>query len=274
MNKFPITAIVLTFNEEEMLANCLQTLQWCQEIIVVDSGSTDQTTDIARRFGAEVLIDDSNSFAYRRNHGLKSASQKYVIYVDADERVTPQLAQEIMVNLETKTASVLKLRRENVFYGHKMMAGGWQNDVLARVFDKSVITTWQGDVHESPQFLGTAKTLSSPLIHLTHRSVRDGLIKTIVWTELESRLLAESQRVKSGPLTVLRKMTFEFIRRYVWFGGYKDGSVGFMEAVIQAINKALIYIQVWERKAQTDIRSGYEKMERDINSAWQNEEIK
>lgn len=274
MKKFPISAIVLTLNEEEMIANCLKTLSWCQEIIVIDSGSVDQTENIVRKNNAVFISDGSLSFAARRNIGLKKATQPYIIYVDADERITPTLAKEIMVNLETKLAPVLSVKRLNIFFGKIMSAGGWQNDILPRIFDKSAITTWQGDIHESPQFLGQTKILNSPLIHLSHRSVKDGLMKTINWTNSEAKLLFAAGIKKVNPFTIIRKMGMEFVRRYMIKRGYKDGDVGFMEAIIQSINKALIYIQIWELAKKEAIMDSYKNSEKDILSQWQNENIK
>ncbi len=254
-----------------MLPGCLATLKWCQQIIIVDSGSTDQTLEVAAQFHAQVIQNHEASFAQKRNAGLAVASQPYVLYIDADERVTPLLAQEIAVNIETKAAPTLILPRKNIFFGRSMAHGGWQHDNLPRVFEKNHITAWVGEVHESPQTLGEAKVLHNYLLHFSHRSVHDGLIKTVDWTAIEAKLLFQAHTSKVSFMTVLRKMTAELLRRLLIKQGFKDGEVGMMEGLIQAINKGLIYLQLWDLQNKSKFSDSYQEEENKIRVLWENE---
>jgi len=266
-----VTAVVLAFNEQPMIEACLNTLHWTREVIVVDTGSSDETVKLAESLGARVVSIKSPSFAYLRTEVLKHVKTSWVVYVDADERITPRLAQEILVNIETQSAEALAFHRQNIYFGQIMKGGGWQNDLLTRVFRVDKLKTWQGMIHESPVFIGKQKVLVSPLIHLSHRSAVDGLYKTALWTPKEAQLLAESPVTPQiGFKHILKKMISEFIRRALFKHGFRDGQAGLIEALIQGINRALVYIQVWERQQIPSITEKYQKKEEDIHQEWLN----
>jgi (heptosyl)LPS beta-1,4-glucosyltransferase len=149
-----ITAVIIAKNEEQMIANCLETLRWCDEIVVVDSGSDDATVSLAENLGARVINFKSTHFDKLREEGHKRTKTDWVFYVDADERVTPILAKEIMVQLETSSASAIRMRRENILYGSHFNNGGWQEEFVTRVFRRKDLKGWKGIIHESPVFEG------------------------------------------------------------------------------------------------------------------------
>lgn len=266
-----ITAIIITKNEESMIEHCLETLSWCNEIIVIDDTSTDKTAAIAENFGAKVISFSHPSFGRKRQEALKRAKSEWIIYIDADERVTPKLAKEIQVNIETHSADVFALHRDNIFYGKKLAYGGWQQDILERIFHKASIQGWSGDIHESPVYSGAKKELHSPLIHLSHRDTVSGLLKSAAWTPMEAKALANSNIPKVTFLTIMRKSVMEFIRRVIQKKGYKDGETGLIEGLIQAINRALVYIQVWEMQQKPSLDEIYELKEKEISNLWQKE---
>ena len=272
MIKPKISALIIARNEELMIDNCINSVKWCDEIIVIDSGSTDKTREIAESYGAKVISFKHKSFSRLRNEALKRATLDWVIYIDADERVTPTLAKEIMVNIETSDASVFRLSRENIHLGKKFLWGGWQNDSIERVFKRDVLAGWFGDIHESPNYKGKLIDLKTKLIHLTHRSTAEGLIKSGNWTPIEAKELFKAGIPSVTFLTLLRKGFMEFFRRAIVKKGYKDGNEGLFEAVIQGINRVLIYIQVWELQQNPSIKDKYTKKENEINKLWKNEE--
>ncbi|NCN50952.1 MAG: hypothetical protein COU67_00790 [Candidatus Pacebacteria bacterium CG10_big_fil_rev_8_21_14_0_10_44_54] len=263
-----ITAIIIAKNEADMLAACLATVAWCDQVLVLDSGSTDDTAKIAEQAGAKVVLFSHSSFARLRNEALKHVSTEWVFYLDADERVLPQLAREIQVHIETGKDTTLQLERKNVFFGQAFSAGGWSPDYVTRIFRKTSLRGWSGVVHESPEFEGGVVQLQIPLVHLTHRSVSDGLKKSVVWTALEAELLSETLTFAVTPRTVIRKGVMEFLRRGFFWRGYKDGTPGMMEALIQGINKMLVYLQVWELQQQPPIEQQYKAAEKEIADLW------
>ncbi len=253
-----------------MLAGCLATLEWCDSILVIDNGSTDETVATAEQMGAKVVHIKHDSFDRLRTDALKFVQTPWVFYIDADERVTPQLAQSIAVHLETCTppTNAFSFVRDNYYYGHKMSWGGWQHDVLTRVFRVQTLEKWQGRVHESPVFSGQTVQIPLPLVHFSHRNTTDGLQKTIVWTKIEAELLAATQLKPITIWIILRKTSMEFWRRAVVNRGWRDGMPGLIEAVVQAINKALIYIQVWELQQKPSLTEKYHELDERIQESW------
>lgn len=268
MNKQTISALIIAKNEETMIENCIKSLSWCSEIIVIDSGSTDKTREIAESYGASVISFKHDSFARLREEALKRATSQWVIYIDADERVTPILAKEIMVNIETTSAEAFRLTRENIYFGKKFEWGGWQDDKVERVFKKESLMGWTGDIHESPNFKGELIDLKTKLLHFTHRNTVSGLIKTANWTPIEAGELYKSNVSPVTFVTLMRKGCMEFFRRAIFKKGYKDGQEGLIEALIQGINRILVYIQVWELQQNPSIKEKYNKKEAEILSLW------
>jgi len=269
MKKIPLTAIVIAKNEEKYLPGCLSCLRFCREVLVIDSGSSDKTAEIAENFGAQVISFHHRSFAKLRTEGLKHVNNQWVFYVDADERVSPVLAREIGQYVLENTQVVLKLKRDNIFYGQLMRFGGWQNDYIERVFPITCLESWQGSIHETPIYQGKSITLSAPLWHFSHRFIADGLTKSAYWTPMEAELLYASSIKKVGFLQIMRKGVLEFVRRAILKKGFKDGQAGLVEALIQAINRMLVYIQVWELQRVPKIKDAYSVKEREIELLWE-----
>jgi glycosyltransferase involved in cell wall biosynthesis len=263
-----ITAIILNKNEELMLANCIETLQWCREIIVVDTGSTDQSIDIAKKLGARVLSCKSESFADRRTFPLDHVKTDWLFYVDPDERVTPQLAKEILVQTETTVANALEMHRQNMMYGKFFNYGGWGQEFVTRIFRRKSLAGWKGDIHESPIFTGEVIRLHSSLFHLTHRNTVDGLKKTLSWTPIEADQLFAANLPPVTGMTLLRKTVMEFIRRAFLWSGRKDGFEGIIEAGIQAMNRYLVYVQLWERQQKPSLEEKYHQKELEYMKMW------
>lgn len=270
-NQPSISALILAHNEESMIVNCLDTVAWCDEVIVLDHNSSDATAGLAKRAGARVVSikKASEDFAELRNLLLEHAKTDWVLYLDADERVTPRLFQEILVNIETATANALSFNRKNYFYGQEMMAGGWQIDTVTRVFKRSALRGWSGKIHESPDFDGKPKLLHTELLHFTHRNTQDGLVKSSDWTKREAQLLVEAGIESVKVSTLVRKCLMEFWRRLIIKKGYQDGIVGWIEAMVQAANKLFVYIQVWELQQRPGLSEQYRKLDEDIIGQWQ-----
>lgn len=264
-----LTAVVIVKNEAKMIESCLDTLWWCDQVLVLDSGSTDKTAELAEKAGARVIGYAHDSMAELRNEALKQVKTEWLFYVDADERVTPTLAKEIMVKLETSQPAALRMARQNVHYGRIMQHGGWQHDWVTRVFNKENLDGWQGKIHESPQFKGQAVNLQSPLIHLTHRQTVANLQKTITWTPMEAELLHQAEAKPVKLMTILRKGIMEFLRRGIFQAGYKDGLEGWIEALVQGMNRSLVYIQLWEKQRSPSLKKTYQQFEEKIKQLWQ-----
>jgi (heptosyl)LPS beta-1,4-glucosyltransferase len=266
--KLSITAVIIAKNESAMISNCIDSLRWCDHILVIDNGSTDDTVTLAENAGARVINHKSDDFSQTRNVALKYVKTDWLLYVDADERVTPRLYQEIAVNIETNAADVLQFHRQNICYGSAFEHGGWQHDLVTRCFKRSALVEWTGSIHESPKYEGQVKLLHTPLIHFTHRSTQDNLRKSAEWTIKEAALLAAAKPEKITLMTLARKGLMEFFRRAVLQQGYKDGMPGLIEAVVQGMNRVMVYIQVWELTQVPTIEEKYQQKELEIASQW------
>ncbi|MCL4208847.1 glycosyltransferase family 2 protein [Patescibacteria group bacterium] len=263
-----ITAIIIAKNEEKMIANCIESLRWCNEVIVIDNGSTDTTAALAEKLGARVVSFSSQDFSKVRNEGLKRSKTDWIMYVDADERVTSALAREILVTIETNNVNAISMHRQNFCYGYEFSNGGWDDDLVTRVFKRESLSEWQGKIHESPIYVGQAVTVKQPLIHLTHRSTKENLHKSAEWTLAEAELLANSGIKPVTLMTLIRKGVMEFFRRAILKKGYKDGMAGLVEALVQGMNRVMVYIQVWELQQRPTLPERYEKIERDLATDW------
>jgi (heptosyl)LPS beta-1,4-glucosyltransferase len=263
-----ITAVIIAKNEETMIANCIETVRWCQEILVIDNGSTDTTAELAKSLGARIVSYKSNSFADLRNQALKYVKTDWLFYLDADERVTPRLQQEISVHMETKSSAALDMNRENVMYGKVFKHGGWQNDWVTRVFYRETFQGWQGEVHESAHFKGQAIQLHTPLVHLTHRNTLDGLVKTMNWTPIEAELMFKAGAESVKLSTLIRKSLMEVFRRAISRQGRLDGIEGWIEALVQGMNRFLVYVQLWEKQQQPNLKEKYSQKELEIANLW------
>jgi glycosyltransferase involved in cell wall biosynthesis len=264
-----ITAIIIAKNEEEMIVNCLENLRWVDHVLVMDNGSSDRTAELAQHAQAQVIALKTDSFAKLRTAAQKYVKTEWLFFIDADERVTPQLAQEILVHIETSDAVALSIPRQNMLYGQVMEKGGWGGEYVTRVFKKSALEGWQGDIHESPVFHGQATRLHMPLWHFTHRNTLDGLNKTISWTPIEARLLYEAQIPPVTLRTILRKGIMEFIRRGILKKGGSEGMPGWIEAVIQGINRMIVYILVWELQQHPSLLEKYHAREEELAKLWE-----
>lgn len=262
-----ISAIVIAQNEAEMIANCLETLKWCDEVIVVDNESTDHTAEIADRWGARV-VEGKGSFADLRNQGLHKCKADWLLYIDADERVIPSLAKEIRGVVLDTTHDALSVNRSNVLYGHVLEHGGWNQDRVVRLFRREKLLKWEGEVHEHAVIEGTTGELKTQLLHLTHRNIVDGLIKSAHWTPIEARLLFEAGIPKVKASTIIRKGVMEVWRRIVVKQGYKDGGAGWVEALVQGMNRMLVYMQVWELQQKPSLPERYQKFETQVSHLW------
>lgn len=246
MKKTDISAIVITKNEDKMLKGCLSCLGFCAEIIIVDSGSTDKTLAIGKKFGAKICQEKTNNFARKRNLGAEKAQGRWLFYLDADERLGKKLQAEIQQAVAGSRYSAFKLPRLNLFFGKALAHGGWYPDWRTSLIKKEKLVEWFGIIHESPRIDGLVGRLTNHLVHLGHPSISDGFQKSGQWTGLEAKLLAQANHKPVGIANLAYPPLKEFYRRVIANRGFLDGQVGWLEGVIQAFNKFLVYAQLWE----------------------------
>lgn len=243
-----LTAIVLTKNSENLLADCIDSVkELTEEIIIIDDNSTDRTVDIAKHLGAHVENSKttSNNFAEKRNIGLKKAKSKWILYIDDDERLTPELAQSIrsVIELKNPEYQAYKIHRKNYYLGKNV----WPStETLERLFEKTSLKGWSGPVHETPQVDGKIGQLEGFLNHYTHRDLASMVNKTIQWSKIEAELRFKSNHPPVVWWRFPRVMLTGFFDSYIRQKGYKAGTVGLLESIYQSFSMFITYARLWE----------------------------
>ena len=244
-----ISAIIITKNEEEMLSGCLKSLNWVDEIVVVDADSNDKTIKIAKKIGAKVVsVPAGTDYSTSRNEGKKSAQGDWLLYIDADERVPKVLRDEIKsITLSPKslTLSSYKIPRQNIMLGRWVKHGGFWPDYAHRLFPKNALVKWTGKVHESPTVKGEVRLLKPYLTHYTARSINSALHKSSQWSQIEAKLLHAAASPHITWWRILKGFQFKLLELLIYKKGLLDGTRGFILAYIQAFHEASILVNLW-----------------------------
>ncbi len=221
-----IAAVVLTKNEEHHISECLGTLQWADRVIVFDSYSTDRTVALAQQAGARVIQHPFQNFAQQRNAALQAAQADWVFFVDADERCTDALAQEVRGVTRTDEHPVWSTPRDNYLFGHLTRGAGWFPDYQARLFlvGRAMFDPAR-EVHELPLFEGTLGLLTNRLIHYNYDSVAQFHEKQRRYAALDAGILYK-QGVRPKLHNYVLQPLREFRRRFFSLKGYQDGLHG------------------------------------------------
>ena len=230
-----LSVIIITLNEAGNLPACLDSVAFADEVIVVDAGSTDGTPDLARALGATVHVtSDWPGFGPQKNRALALASQEWVLALDADERVTPELAQQIRAAMAGDAALAYEIPRLTQFCGRWIYHCGWTPDLVLRLFGRESARFSDDLVHERVVLLhGCKAQLEGRLLHYSYPT------PSHYWRKLESYSQAwASQRHRAGQRTTMSRAALAgvvaFIRSYVFRLGILDGAMGFAVCTMQA----------------------------------------
>lgn len=249
----PISVAVITRNEANNLARCLQSVAWADEIVVVDSGSTDKTVEIARRHAAKVHVEAWRGFAAQKNVAISLTSNLWVLSLDADEWLGDDGAEEVRRVLERPEAEAYAFNRLNAFSG-SFVGRIWSPDWHVRLFRKDRGRFDGGHVHESFRVDAGARVerLDSRLYHLTYRTIREHLERMNRYTDLNARTLRER-----GKRFSVARMVFSpwvtFVKLYVLRGGFLDGMRGIVVATGSAYSVFVKYAKLWELTRGRDL---------------------
>lgn len=247
-----LSAIVIAKNEQKMIRDCLISLQFADEVIVVDSGSTDDTKEIAKSLGAKVVFSSGRDFSKYRNAGLRRVSGDWVLFVDADERVSPLLRQEIQdLMVSSPGASAFAIPRKNIYLGKPMTYGGWGGDYVVRLFVRSALKGYNNPLHEQPVFSGEMQKLNNELIHFSHRDLSSMLEKTQLFTGYEAELRLKKHHPPVVWWRFIRVMLTEFHYRFFTLSAWKDGAEGVIDGIFQVFNTFVIYAKLWEKQHES-----------------------
>ena len=244
-----ISAVVLTKNEEKNIAACLRSLAWCDEIIVVDDYSTDGTIREIEGLGSKRIVGFQHNlnadFAQARNFGLEKAKHEWVLFIDADERVTSSLQFEIVssINSSIENCSGYYIKRTDVLWGKELHFGEAGNTALLRLAKRDV-GRWKGSVHEVWEFKGKTRTLKNVLEHYPHQSVSEFLSEINFYTDLRAAELFQ-KRKRATLLSIALYPIGKFLQNYFFKQGYRDGNPGLIVSLIMSFHSFLVRGKLW-----------------------------
>jgi len=252
MTKVRISALVLAKNEEDQIDEALSQLKFADEIIVLDQDSQDKTRQIAQKYTKNLLTTKNEDFGKNRNLLAQEAKGDWLLYVDADEKLSSQNIEEIKKVIKSPANQAYYFPRQNYILGQFQKHGGWWPDYVPRLLKKSDFLSWSGQVHESPEIRGTFGYLKNPIIHKTARSVKSMLEKSAKWAQVEAQLYYKSTNPKVTPVRVIKFSLSEFIKRYFIKLGFLDGKIGLISALYQALHNAMILTYLWELQNESE----------------------
>ena len=251
-----LSVIIIAKNEDQRLPRCLESVAFADEVIVLDGGSTDQTVEIAEGEGALVEVCTSwKGFGPQKNRALDMATQDWVLSLDADEEVTPELADEIRATLRSPAFDCYAIPRLSEFCGRFLRHSGWYPDYVARLFKQGTARFSDDLVHERLMPIGPVGRLQRPILHRGYRSASDNLRKidhySTAWAE---QALANGRRAgfAAAPLHGLAA----FVKTYIFRLGFLDGAAGLAVAISSAEVAYYKYFKLWSGRNDTPDRLG------------------
>lgn len=257
-----LSIIVITKNEEERIKACLESIKWADEIIVADTGSTDQTLEIAQKYTNKVFSCQGNNFTSWRNEAAEKASGDWLLYVDADERVLTPLKEEILKIIATTSCSAFAISRRNIIFGQEEKYGPFWPDWVIRLIKKDDFAGWMGDVHEYPKYKGQLGYTKNSFLHLTHRNVDQVIMKNLSWSKIDAKLRFETSHPKMSSWRFLRILLTELFYQGVIRRGFFSGTVGTIDALLQTFSLITTYIRLWQLQQPKPLDEVYQEIDR------------
>ena len=250
-NRKPLSVAVITLNEEERLADCLASVAFADEIVVVDSGSSDRTVAIAEAHGARVITQAWLGFGRQKQFAIDQCRHQWVLVLDADERIPPATAQEITAVLRQPAHVAYSLPRQNFFCGRWLKHAGWWPDRVVRLFDRTQARMSDRLVHEGLVVDGPVGQLQGVIVHQANRDIAHTLAKINDYSSAGAAELAKSGR-KGSPWQAAARSAWAFVHNYLLRRGFLDGKEGFVQAVCDAVNVFFKHAKLWESGRRKD----------------------
>jgi glycosyltransferase involved in cell wall biosynthesis len=239
-----ITSITIAKNAEALIGKCLESLAFCDQRLVIDSGSTDKTVEIARAKGAEVVFHEWIGFGPQKNFGLTLATGDWILWLDSDEEVTPELAIAIKQAIVGNEADGYEISRLSWFCGKPMRHAGWHPDYVLRLFRKDN-GRWVGGLsHDHVALKGRVKRVKGLILHYPVAKLADAIAKVDYYSTVGATEMVASGRRVSFATGILHGL-FAFIKTYFLKLGILDGAHGFLLAVTNAEGTYYRYMKAW-----------------------------
>ncbi|MDE2025794.1 MAG: glycosyltransferase family 2 protein [Patescibacteria group bacterium] len=246
-----LSVVIMAFNEEKKIAGCLESVKdVADEIVVIDNGSTDATVAIAKKYTTKVFKqkNDPAKIDLQKNFGFAKATGEWILSLDADERVSPQLTKEIqMVMDQVSTYNGYWIPRKNIIFGTWIQHTGWYPDNQLRLFKKGKGKYTSEHVHEHLEIEGTVGNLQEMIVHEHYQTVGEFLSKMLVYAPNEAKNTLD-KGYEFSYLDAIRFPSREFISRFFAREGYKDGLHGLVLSLLMAFYHEVVFVYLWESK--------------------------
>ncbi len=240
-----LSVVILTKNEEENIADCIKSAKWADEVVVFDAFSEDRTVEIARKLGARIIQHPFHDFAQQRNAALEMVDSDWVFFVDADERITPELAVEARSAIQDPSRDGWWVPRYNYIFGKIVRHAGWYPDYQLRLLRRGKARyDPKREVHELVILNGEEGHLKAPLIHYNYDTVSQFIERQSFYAHYEAKILFR-QGIRPKPHNFILQPLREFKRRYITLEGYKDGWRGLLLSLLMAYYSFVTYLRLW-----------------------------
>ena len=241
-----LSVTIITLNEEKNIERCLKSVLWADEILIVDSGSTDKTLEICKKHNCKIIQTEWLGFGPTKKLAVKMAANDWILCIDADEQVTEELKQRIGKILSNPQAVGYRIKRKSFYLGKMVNHSGWDRDFPLKLFNRQFGNFNDKLVHESVVLSGEVKKIKQPLLHYTYPSITSHIKKM----DKYSHLGAESAAQKGKSATILGAIIrgiIKFVKMYFLELGLLDGKIGFVLCYNSAFGTYLKYLKLWEK---------------------------
>jgi len=242
-----VSVTIIALNEEANIRQCLESVRWADEIIVSDSGSADKTVSICREYGARVYEDAWLGYGKQKNLCAGRAENAWILNVDADERITPELKDEMQRAVEDGAKAGWFVARKNYFGARWIKHCGWYPDYNLRLYRKDKGSFNEPGVHEAVTVDGPTGRLKNPLVHRTYRDITDYFARMQRYSTLAAEEL-KSKGKRAGVAGILLRPCFTFLKMYVLKLGFLDGATGLTLSMLYACYTFAKYAKLREMR--------------------------
>lgn len=254
-----LSVVISAYNAQDKIEDALKSVQFADEIILVNNSSIDKTEDIAKKYTSRIFTRPNNPMLnVNKNFGFSKASGEWILLLDDDERITPELEREVEEVLKENSTSIngYFIPRKNIIFGKWIEHTGWYPDPQLRLFRREKGRFEEKHVHEMVKVNGEVATLAQPMLHYNYQTVSQFLHKmSNIYVPNEAEVLV-SQGYKANFSDAIKFPLKEFLARFFAQEGYKDGFHGLMLSLLMAFYHLCVFAYVWEEQGFSDIKQG------------------